>query len=468
MIRQQGTGKLALTVAGLGVGALALVSVATTASATAHSAPSAKTPSINATKLPPLVTHTGKGPTGYTVTFRFYDPSARSVQIKGEWYFANPYDLPRLSGTSTTDVVPSPGLLPSQWQPGDVPLAYPDSTAANWPVVTMKKARSGVWSYKTPLPSGTFSYGFFVNCTSATQTGCTEVSDPSNEPYNIKNGKTKGSTEPVSQVYVPSDPRFKSQDFSYQAPTAHGGKLADVTYPAPSSTNPAGSNYLTVYTPPGYDPTRPQKYPTLYALAPDDEVAQATQGTLKNTLDNLIDQGQIQPMVMVSVNVNGFPSDTDSSTLDADIINSVFPYVQSHYDVSQEGSGRAIVSIGNEGAIVNSMLFNHTDQFGYYGAFGFSEKAAFTLPSVADLKGSQYDGLKNVSVMLGGGYEDPHHWYHETEIALLTGDDVTVAPDFVLSGHDWYSWRINEKDFLTRVAFFPQPGTLQTSAPTNS
>src|ERR1700742_56825 len=44
----------------------------------------------------PQVVHTGTAPTGYTVTFRFFDPSATTVQIRGEWFFSNP------AATSTT------------------------------------------------------------------------------------------------------------------------------------------------------------------------------------------------------------------------------------------------------------------------------------------------------------------------------------------------------------------------------
>lgn len=40
--------------------------------------------------LSPQVTHTRTAPTGYQVTFRYRDPKATRVQIKGEWYFANP------------------------------------------------------------------------------------------------------------------------------------------------------------------------------------------------------------------------------------------------------------------------------------------------------------------------------------------------------------------------------------------
>jgi hypothetical protein len=197
-------------------------------------------------------------------------------------------------------------------------MPYPNATAANWPVTDMTK-HGNEWSFTTPLPSGIFSYGFYVNCASATGAGCTEVSDPANPPWNVTGTSVKGSTEPVSQVYVPSDPKFGAQDLSWEAPNPRHGSLTDITYPAPTSQTPAGQNYLSVYTPPGYDPNRAQPYPTLYALAPDDEVAWTTQGDLANILDNLIDDGEIQPMVLVSANLNGFPASSDSSVFDANL-----------------------------------------------------------------------------------------------------------------------------------------------------
>src|SRR5579875_4203979 len=66
----------------------------------------------------PQVIHTGTGPTGYEVTFRYKDPTAASVQIKGEWYFANLSDISAPASTATS-VVTTPGLLPPQWRPGD-------------------------------------------------------------------------------------------------------------------------------------------------------------------------------------------------------------------------------------------------------------------------------------------------------------------------------------------------------------
>ena len=74
--------------------------------------------------------HTGTPPTGYEVTFHYYDPSATTVQIRGEWYFSNAAD------TTTTS---SQGLLPSEWAPGDFPIAFPNQgPAPNWPVAQMR------------------------------------------------------------------------------------------------------------------------------------------------------------------------------------------------------------------------------------------------------------------------------------------------------------------------------------------
>ncbi|MEU4659558.1 hypothetical protein AB0G32_37455 [Streptomyces sp. NPDC023723] len=127
----------------------------------------------------PVVRHTGKSPTGYEVTFRYYAPKASRVQLKGEWYFERPSTLsPRL--TTPDQVVESQGLLPRQWQPGDVPISHPNSTSPNWPVVDMDKGRDGVWTYTTPLPSGVYTYGFFVDAQADDTTTTGLLPDPGN------------------------------------------------------------------------------------------------------------------------------------------------------------------------------------------------------------------------------------------------------------------------------------------------
>src|SRR5262249_26835698 len=125
---------------------LAALTPLVVASGVATTSASADTPVI----VSPEVVHTGTGPTGYTVTFRYYDgnPATTNVKIRGEWY---------LSDVAHTTPTPSAGRLPSQYMPGDFPIANPNNGAApNWPVIPMTQdPKTLVWSYTTPLPPGT-------------------------------------------------------------------------------------------------------------------------------------------------------------------------------------------------------------------------------------------------------------------------------------------------------------------------
>lgn len=400
----------------------------------------------------PQVVHTGRAPTGYEVTFRYYDPSATSVRLRGEWFFSSP------TGTTTTT---SEGLVPAQWAPGDFPIANPNQGAApNWPVVEMTLDPStGIWSYTTPLPSGTFTYGFYVNCTSPPpgQAGCTELSDPANPPWN-----TAGSTEPDSEVYVPSDPRFGTLDLSWQAPSHRmHGKLLDVSYPDPQSTNPVGSHPMAVYLPPGYNPGRHTPYP-LFVLSHGgggNEVDWSTQGAANAILDNLITSGRIEPMVVVMPNFNNLGSCTnqDLSCYATDLRDYLLPYVNEHYNVSDDLAQRAFAGLSAGGSRANYLLFNDTDLFGYYGSWSIGNRSVpaddsplWDNPALRNLRGIQ----------VGGGLYDsitvPSINTFETS---LETHGIPFTNDMVVGGHEWYTWRQLLYNFLTTVAFKHPAGT---------
>lgn len=391
-----------------------------------------------ANSFSPQVRHTGTKPTGYTVTFRFRDPSATRVQIKGEWYFSDPAQT---TGTS------SQGVLPQDWKPGDVPIAYPNALAANWPVSDLTAGKNGVWSITVPLPSGVFTYGFFVNCGSDTGTGCTEISDPANPPWNDINGTSFGSVEPDSEVYVPSDPAFGTVDYSWQAPSDTHGNLVDVSYPTSLSVTPAGSHPLAVYTPPGYDPNRKQAYPTLYLShgGGGQEVDWSTQGVAGNILDNLISSGQLPPVVAVMTNFNGLAAGTD--TYSQDLITNVIPYVEAHYDVSASPAKRAFAGLSLGGRQANTLLFNHTRTFGAYSV----QSNAGGYPT--SLTAAQKRQLRTVDIQIGGGLQDPIRSLTTAEESLLDNAGVPYTDDSIDGGHEWYVWRILLHDFLLHQAF---------------
>ncbi|MCO6009140.1 hypothetical protein NE236_29640 [Actinoallomurus purpureus] len=399
-------------------------------------AATAGTPHDPAKIFSPQVVHTGTAPTGYKVTFRIHDPSATRMRIKGEWSFSSAEDI----AADPTNPNPRHG---DTWQVGDFPLASPNAgSAANWPVDDMvKNNATGVWSFTTALPSGVFSYAFYRDCDAAAPalTGCTPTADPSNPPWD-----TSGSIERTSQVYVPSDPKFHTADYSWQseAPARERGTLTHITYSSPGHVNPADENYLSVYTPPGYNPRRATPYPTFYLIhgGGGNEMDWSTQGDLNNVMDDLIARRLIQPMVVVMPN-----NPTTAETLD-DII----PFTQQHYNVDASAGGRALVGLSGGATVVQDILFHNTTSFGYYGVWsaprGIPIAGEQTNPQLKQLLGLHI----GVAVQDLGGLAQGNT---TAEQSLLTAAGVPFVAYNVNGGHNWSYWRNALHDFLTRVAF---------------
>lgn len=424
----------------------------------------------------PEVTHTGAAPTGYTVTFRYANATAKRVQIKGEWYFERPSELSQIAATPDHPVIQGQGILPADWKPGDTPLQHPNSTGPNFPIADMEPGKDGVWTYTTPLPSGVFTYSFLVDCANPNPvpgpsqgpagSECKPIADPSNPPWTVKAGVTETSIVLNSQVYVPSDPKFETIDYAWQGPAKlqgwAQGNVIHVTYPSPGHLTPKDSNYLVIYTPPNYDPARAKPYPTLYLShgGGENEMGWSTQGDVANILDNLIDDGQIQPLVVVMPNANGFAESTFNEAYDRDLIDNMIPFVEQHYHVSVSASDRAFSGLSMGGMLTNSFLINHPDVFEYYGMM-----SAGLPPANSKLTPQQIAGLKGKAIWMGGGWQDvifaagfrTIHTGPAREVSTFANAGIPVTTAFVHGGHEWYVWRILLKDFLTRTAFLPQP-----------
>jgi enterochelin esterase-like enzyme len=408
-----------------------------------------------ATNLKPKIVKTNKGPTGYQVTFRYYDPTATSVRLRGEWFFSN------AGGTTTTS---SLGLLPSQWAPGDFPIANPNQGAApNWPVASMtENQKTGIWSYTTPMPAGTYTYGFYVNCSAAAPalSGCTELSDPSNPPWNAS-----GSVEPDSQIYVPSDAKFGAPDMSWEKPHPKQGQLIDGSYTSPQSTNPVGTHPLAVFLPKGYNPNRAIPYPTLYLShgSGGNEVDWTTQGAANSILDNLMSQGVVQPMVIVMTDFNNLSCTGQSSEAcyATDLVNNVIPYVQSHYNVSTNANARAFAGLSAGGDRANYLLFNDTSVFDYMGSWSIGAGGA---PATTDPSWSNPQLRSLLGLQLGGGLYDsitiPSVFTFASELSSFK---IPYTVDLIPGGHEWYTWRQLLHDYLTTVVFKHTTTAVATS-----
>lgn len=414
-----------------------------------------------ASGLAPVVEHTGQGPTGYAVTFRYANPSALAVFIKGEWSFGRPSGWPLLAGTSAQPVIVSQGILPQDWRPGDVPIAHPNSVRPNWPVLPMDRQADGTWAFTTPLPSGVFTYSFLVDG-KGDPAAWAQIADPANRPWNEADGTVAGSRAPNSQVFVPADRDFGGSDLWWQGPASKRGRLVHHTYPSPGHVAPPDQNHLVVYLPPGYDAGRDRPYPTLWLShgGGENEMGWSTQGALGDIMDNLITSGEIAPAVVVMPNAHGLPPSDFNEAYDRDLIDNMLPFVERHYNVSRDPDGRAFAGLSLGGQITNSFMLKYPETFGYYGMFSSGLPTAY-----ATLSEAQAAALRTKSVFIGGGWQDPIHeagyqGFHRgtaRQISTFVRAGIPLTTSFVHGGHNWHVWRQLLRDFLTRVAFLPRP-----------
>ena len=193
--------------------------------------------------------------------FAFGGPRIVSPEIQGDSVTF------RLSANYATVVNLSGSWMPNPWG-GSIP---------------MQKGADGVWSVKIALPSPEiYTYNFVVDGVS--------VNDPLN--YMVQ----RDGTRYLNMLMVPGE---RTENYF---PAEQRGTVSYKWY----DSEILGINRrLTVYTPYGYE-TSKAKYPVLYLLhgAGGDEEAWTSMGRAAQILDNLIEKGLAEPMIVVMPNGN--------------------------------------------------------------------------------------------------------------------------------------------------------------------
>ena len=165
------------------------------------------------------------------------------------------------------------------------------------------------------------------------------------------------------------------------------------------------SRRVLVYTPPAYnrsDAPLPVLY--LYHGALDTLYSWVTEGRLPQILDNLLAQGKAVPMIVVVPEAHALPLEPtpapsgefgidvkpylvkNQRAVDAELFQDIVPFIQTHYNISEESRHRAIagLSMGGRQSIETGIL--HLGYFEWIGAFS---------PAVAELSPEFQNALKD-------------------------------------------------------------------------
>ncbi len=398
-----------------------------------------------------------ESPTGYKVTFRFKDEGYETVELAGEWYYSEPYYSSQNSAAK---------IHPTEWYNGC--LIHTDDVNPVRPFDQMElNEETGYWAYTMPLASGTYCYQFRLD-------GTKTISDPQNLPTEYR------GLEAYSQVLVPYDAEKQSlsPDYSvYQDNCEERGRIlfAEVPSEALGYDAPIG-----IYLPYGYDENKEGGYKYLilgHGIA-GFESNWTAQGMLGNITDNLIAEGLVEPMIVITTNNRDKDGIYFCSTVNADgsritsidgepvsnaatssipsyskqvsqaqpyVIDELIPWLEEHFNVSKEAKDRAFSGLSAGAMATFNMYMSNPEDFGYF----YMMSGANADPTSYDLT---RESLKVPSVTFGIGIYDRLFFgqVNPTQNAFAA-NGIPFTTKYVFGAHRWHVWRELYIDLLTRI-----------------
>lgn len=277
-----------------------------------------------------------------SVTFRYYNPKAITVQVSGDFFPTERVTFEMDGRTRTID------------NPGKADLVE----------------NNGLWTYTTPpLEGELYSYTLYVDGQ--------KMMDPSNI-YQNRDIAT------WTNIFTLSAEKG-DKGWYYQVNDTPHGNVTKVWYDSPTLGK---QRRMTVYTPAGYEKNTRTKYPVLYLLhgSGGDEDAWSDLGRAVQILDNLIAEGKAEPMILVMPNgvyfnqaapgvaVNMFqPTISNSRSQSTAEVENSFPdiikYIETNYRVRKDKNSRAVAGLSMGGRQSAALSRKYPDMFGYVGMF---------------------------------------------------------------------------------------------------
>ena len=321
--------------------------------------------------------------------------------------------------------------LSGSWMPNP----YGDS-------IEMRRGAGNVWSFKIPLPSPEiYTYNFIVDGVSV------------NDPQNIM--VQRDGTRFLNMLIVPGK---RTENYT------EANHRGTVSHPWYDSKVLGINRRLTVYTPYGYENNPKKKYPVLYLLhgAGGDEEAWISMGRTAQILDNLIEKGLAEPMIVVMPNGNGnqqaavtlgipnAPQQFDWNAIQSlpeaernriqngyvvSLCEEIVPFIEKNYRVIAKPEARAIagLSMGGGHTITASNLY--PQMFDYICPL--SAAGSSTAEQVATLKKA---GVKLYFLACG----DQDFLFEGSKTLDKTLTEQGLDHIFYVSdgGHVWANWRL--------------------------
>jgi enterochelin esterase family protein len=259
------------------------------------------------------------------------------------------------------------------------------------------------------------------------------------DPNNTVAGVT--AMPPYSQLVVHGDgpAYYDARDVPHGAVTRH-------VYHS-GVTN--GERELYVYTPPGYDRTK--TYPVLYLVGGSGDLPHnwVYDGRVNFTMDNLLAEGKVVPMVVAIPNNQvvhrNHPRHVELTfpTFEAELRKHVLPLVEREYSVRTDPRGRALAGLSMGGRHTMLVGFKSLDLFASFGVLSAGD--VDSEQSIAGFLGDPDVNRKVAYLFVGQGTEEAKGRMGQRCVALHEALlKHGVRHEYYVGGHgghDWATWR---------------------------
>ena len=317
----------------------------------------------------------------------------------------------------------------------------------------MTRGENNVWSVKIPLPEPEiYTYNFVVDGVAV------------NDPQNVL--VQRDGTRYLPMLIVPGE-----RTENYVEATRHG----TVSHPWYDSKILGMNRRLSVYTPYGYESNPKKKYPVLYLLhgAGGDEEAWISMGRAAQILDNLIEKGLAEPMIVVMPNGNAnqqaartlniaekpMPSRWDREAFEKmseeernlimngyvmSLCEEIVPFIEKNFRAIPKPASRAIAGLSMGGGHTISASILYPQMFDYICPLSAAGQA--TPEQIAALKKA---GVKLYFLACGNtdflfkGAEEMH--------SKLEAEGLQHEYFVSEGGHTWANWRLYLNTFAPKL-----------------
>ncbi len=307
----------------------------------------------------------------------------------------------------------------------------------------MTKGEGGKWSVTVgPLEPNIHSYNFNVDGR--------QIADP-------LNNRSKPQRSGISNVF---EIRGETPSAWDRQAVPHG-----VVHLHEYDSKSVGTmRRLRVYTPPGYDSGKEQRYPVLYLFhgSGDNEATWTDFGRAHVILDNLIAAGKAKPMLIVMPDGHTLPPvprdspkagearNKNASHFEGDLLSEVIPMIDQQYRTRADRDARAIIGLsmgGNQSLIVG---LNHLDLFAWVGGMSSAVREPDTqlAPFFKDVSTAN-DKLR--LLWIACGKDDFLINDNKTLDAMLTAKKVRHTFIESAGSHAWPVWRRYLAEFAPLV-----------------